>query len=138
MIYKGIIVKLPNKKEYKFSFTADYDINKREYKAVNDKDFKKLNKIISSKLKSTKIKRTTLGEVYIIIHSEDELGYFYLEKSNNDTVSFRDYVNLNIMLGNYCKRPIGNVIENYDFINNTSIKFVTRSGNSVIFNIAPL
>lgn len=137
MTYKGILIKLPDKKEYRFSFNTIYNIKTNMYKTLGDKDFKQLNRLISNKVTGASVKRTSFGECYITIYGEKALSYFYLETRNNELVSFNNYINLNHMLGNYYNHSIGTVIDSYDFINNTEISFVEYDKDKVMFKVSP-
>lgn len=107
------------------------------YKTLGDKDFKQLNRLISNKITSANVKRTSFGECCITIYGEKALSYFYLETRDNELVSFNDYINLNHMLGNYYNHSIGTVIDSYDFINNTEISFVEYDKYRVMFKVSP-
>lgn len=137
MTYKGILIKLPNEKEYRFSFNTIYNIKTNMYKTLGDKDFKQLNKLINNKITGASVKRAYFGECCITIYGETALSYFYLETRDNELVSFNDYINLNHMLGNYYNRNIGTVINNYDYINNTEISFIEYDKEKIMFKVLP-
>lgn len=88
MTYKGIVIKLSNKKEYRFSFNTIYNLKTNEYKTLGDRDFKQLNKLISKKIAGASVKRTSFGECCITIYGEIALSYFYLETRDNELISY--------------------------------------------------
>lgn len=133
MRYNAMVVKIPNCKTKRFKFSVIYG-GLNHGSVIGMRYLYQLLRLQNKKLHGVRVIKTNYGVLRIVFYGDKELDKFFLEANNGDLISFKDYININLMMG-YEIGDNGNIfIENDDYINNTEINFVMYN-NTTVFSV---